>query len=235
MLRIPHLLLLALLALALGAAPALAAAPAPSSTVVTTDPGDEWEDWGDEDEWDDDECLASDDDACWEDEDLCWSEDEEWSDEDPGDEWGDEEEWGDEDEWDEEWDEECDEEVVAPPVVSTLRATPERRGRLRIAFQLDRAGDVTLALQRVGGRGKASRACAKPARRGAKAPRRACVAAPTGTVTVAGRSGANATTLKRWNGRRLAPGTYRLTATPTAEGAREATTTFTLRAPARRR
>lgn len=52
---------------------------------------------------------------------------------------------------------------------------------------------------------------------------------------MSGRDGANATVLRRWKGRRLEPGRYRLTATPAAAGGRGATTTFRLKAGGRRR
>ncbi len=232
--RLPHLLLLLRCALALcaGAAPALAAADTPSRTVVTSD--DEWSDdgdWSDEDPGDawgdwDDECLVADEDGeilvdetCEDDAELCddW---EDWS----AEELASEDEWGDDEAWDE-WadddedlgDEDCGEDAEeAPPTkLTSLRATPARRNAGQVSFRLDRRGAVTLTLRRVRGA------------RASSGPR-----AMRGAVSVAGRKGANATTLRRWNGRALKPGSYRLTATPAA--GRAATTAFTLKIAARR-
>lgn len=228
----PRILLLALAAAAallLGAAPAIAASTPPATAHVATfdecDPDldldcDEWED---DEDWDDE-----------------WTDDEEWCD----DEWIDDEEWDDEDlasvstsdddEWidDEElcdWEDEADEEL--PPVVSKLKATPKRgRGvRVDVRFRLDRAGDVELRLERIdGSKAKASGGCARKKARKAKR----CAAKPValhGTITLTGRDGVNETTLRTWKGKRLAPGSYRLTVTPTAAGADEAQATFKLK------
>ena len=80
-----------------------------------------------------------------------------------------------------------------------------------VSFRLDRGSRVTLTLQRLGGAARASR---RPL-------------ALRGTVGLSGRRGENATTLRRWKGRALQAGRYRLTATPA--GGRAATADFTLR------
>jgi hypothetical protein len=228
MLRFPLLLALLLSALVLsaGAAPAFAA-DAPAHAVVASD--DEWGDegdWGDDEEagedWSDVDCADEDGEPlpaeeCIEDDWVCDDEWEDWSDEEiaSDDEWADAavDEWADDDE---DWsDEDCAEEAeeVAPPRLTALRATPARRNTVKVSFKLDRKGTVVLSLRRVGGARTSGRGRSRGAARG--------------TVNVAGRRGANATTLRRWKGRALAPGSYRLTATP-ATG-RAATTTFTLR------
>lgn len=128
---------------------------------------------------------------------------------------------------------------AAPPRVSALRATVAGKGRaarVRVTFRLDRAGAVRLTLERVGTAAGSTRArCASAARRnGGRTDRRArrgCrrASAVRGSVTVDARAGANASELpRRWGGRPLAPGGYRLTATPAAGAA--AATTFTLAA-----
>lgn len=225
--RILLLVALLLAMLTLGVAPALAVASdvtgsSPSATRVTGD-----DEWGDEDPGDD-----------WGDEDPG----------DPGDDWGDEDPGGDEGDpcvvFDEDgnvvedescWDEDdpclteddpedgcIDDDATgdaareAPPRVSALHASARRHGSVRIRFRLDRAGRVTLALARLDGR--ASR-----------------TVGVRGTASVIGRSGANATTLRRWKGHRLKAGSYRLTATPATTGGHGATATFTVRAPARGR
>jgi len=240
---------------ALGAA-ALTADGSASARVASEDPGDEWGDeWGDDseepgDDWDDDGCVVTDengepiaDDSCWEDDDPCLA-DEGAAAQPVDDDWGDD--WGDEDPGEEAGESTCDEdpatsEHVAPPLISDLHASDARGSRVRVDFRLDRAGHIILTLKRTGQPGKANRRCAKPARaakrRAAGKPSNACGSrvAVRGALSIAGRSGANATTLRRWNGQPLAPGAYRLTATPDAAGGRGASTTFTLRPPARPR
>lgn len=205
--RFPLLLLLLLgaLVVSVAAAPVPGSAASPGAVVAGDEEGWSEEDPGDE--WGEDEC--GDDESCFEDEDLC---DVAWQDV-SDDEWGDDEEW---DEWADE--EECLEEVeqILPPRLTALSATATRRSAVKVSFRLDRKGAVTLAVQRIGG--------ARTGGRSRAATRR--------SVSVDGRRGANATTLRRWQGRRLQPGRYRLTATP-ADG-RAATTTFTLRARGRR-
>lgn len=263
MLPFPRLLaaLLALLCLAVAPAVAGAAAPAahaPSAQVASDDgeggedPGDEWDEqdpgdpgdeWDDED-WGDDACLASDD-ACDE-EAWCEVDDGSWdewddadaatiaSDDDDGE--GDDDSLGDA----------CDEEP-APLTLSALRATPARHGALKVRFRLDGDGVVTLSLERVGA--GASARCGKPAkaakrrggdhaRRGGKAGGRSCQRASgpvRGVVSLDASAGVNETTLRRWKGQALAPGSYRLTATPETDGSEAGTATFTLRAPGRGR
>jgi hypothetical protein len=113
--------------------------------------------------------------------------------------------------------------VVVPPRLSALGATVAGLGgrqRVRVTFHLDRAAVVRLTLERT----------ATAVARGARRTRRPV--ALHGSVAVDGRSGGNATPLpKRWSGRRLVPGTYRLTATPEEDAAHSAVARFTL-APA---
>lgn len=126
------------------------------------------------------------------------------------------------------------------PTVSSLRASVSGSGsrrRVRVGFRLDRAGDVRLTLERLAAAGARRARCATPARRGrggrVASGRRGCArgTALPGAVTVTGRRGANTTDLpRRWNGRALAAGTYRLTATPRQRGGVSATTTFALSA-----
>lgn len=220
----PRLLFAALLAL-LALAPAAVAAPSPAAPAPAAvlasdgedpgeeDPGDEWaaEDPGDEwtEDWGDDGELCDDEE---------WVEAEIASDDEAG------EDWGDEEDFDESWVEdpcadEADEAAAAVPArLSVLRATPGRNSSVRVSFRLDRGSSVTLALRRLGG----ARASGRPR-------------AVRGRVTVHGRKGANETTLRRWKGRPLQPGAYRLTATPDTAGSRGATAAFTLRIAARRR
>lgn len=109
---------------------------------------------------------------------------------------------------------------------------------MRVAFRLDRAGKVRLTLERVATGASASRArkrCAGTAGTRAGKSRKGCGVALRGSVDVDGRSGANSTELpRRWNGRSLAPGSYRLTATPARRGGASATTTFSIAAAAKR-
>ncbi len=223
------------------------------------DPGDDWdEDPGDDDgddpgddSGDDDACVEEwDDDAgewvavegdCSDDGDLCWEDD--WSD-DSGDDDLAAVSATDDDYGDDDWsDDSCDEAEAEPaPLVTKLRATSARQGRdlrVQVRFRLDRAGDVSLTLERVGGTARSSRRCAAPARAGGhgkshdkkKGKNCARTVALSGTMSVAGHAGKNATTLRRWKGRRLAPGSYRLTVTPVADGARSAKATFKVAAP----
>jgi hypothetical protein len=242
----PRVLLIALLAAAtaaLGAAPALAVAVTPPAAHAATaddcdpdvdadcapDPGDEWDE---EDPGDEDMCV---DDACPED-DVCDEEagDDEGQGDDLDDDWGDDEAFAatatsEDDEWT------CEEDAAAEPEpaprISRLHAAPARHGRggarVNVKFRLDRAGQLTLSLERVGAKG-ARRRCGTAGGRCTTATRL------RGTLELTGRAGANATTLRRWNGRRLTPGSYRLTVTPTVAGGRPVTTSFAV-VPARAR
>jgi hypothetical protein len=212
--RLPLLLVLLLcsLVVSVGAAPVPASDDAPRAVVANDEDG-----WGEEepgDEWTEDECTDDAED-CFEDDDLC---DVEWEDVSDDELLASDDGWGDDEEWEEWADEECleEEEEIAPPRLTELSATPARRNAVKVSFRLDRKSDVTLAVQRIGGARASGRA------RGAT----------RGTVSLDGRRGANAATLRRWQGRKLQPGRYRLTATP-ADG-RAATATFTLRIAGRR-
>jgi hypothetical protein len=263
--RIPFLLLLALTLLLVGAAPALATSAVPRGSApiaraaieddAREDPGDEWvdeeasgDDWADEDA-----CVVVDEngdvvagETCDDEGDICTADDE-WSDAtqastaaddasgvEPEDGWADGDDPGDDWSAEEPADDPCagDEAAAAPPRISALRVAPARRGGVRVQFKLDRAGRVTLALERVGERG-----CAKHARSAKRPAAKACArtVAVGGSFAVTGRGGANATTLRRWNGHPLKPGAYKLTATPETDDSRGATASFTLRAPAHRR
>jgi hypothetical protein len=124
------------------------------------------------------------------------------------------------------------------PRVTALHAAVVKRGGVRVTFRLDRAGRVALTLQAQSAGVSSGKRCVVPrahraARKSSKARStakkgRACTrtTALGGNVPVTGRAGANATTLTRWRGHKLAAGTYALTATPRAKGARAATTTF---------
>lgn len=234
--HLPALLAALLLALASGAPAAAAHAPSPPA-APTARTADALDDWGDdgclpddawcEDDWEDDDALACDD-ALW--------------DEDDGDWWDDEapvalaaQDDDDEDELDDDWCDEGDDEAARAPRLTALRATVAgagRRARVRIAFRLDRAARVTLTLAPADPAASRRAACARTARpkRGAKHRRCRAPAAPRGAVTIRGRAGANRVELRgRWRGRRLAPGAYRLAATPRSPGARTVRARFAIR------
>lgn len=229
------LLLIAALALLLGAATAQAApssAAAPAAHVAQ------------DDEVLDDEGCAPDDDACL---------DEEWDAEGFDDELACEDDWADE-EWvegdeevvvDEEIAEaanaddcgdETAEQVVAPDLTSLTTTVAGEGARLSVTvgFRLDEPGRVELTLARVAGAATSRRAAAActrsasaAARRSGRAKGKACPRTLPGKVIVVGRAGANTHQLRgTWRGRRLAPGSYRLTATPKAPGATSDTVAF---------
>lgn len=146
-----------------------------------------------------------------------------------------EEEWSDDDAW---LDDECD---APAPTLSGLAAAVTGRGartRVRVTFTLDLPGEVELTLARVEeGVTRRGRCAAAPARsakqaKGAKGGKRGkrCsrVVELRGSVVVDGDAGANATDLRRrWGGRALAAGSYKLTATP-LDGDASATASFAL-------
>lgn len=130
----------------------------------------------------------------------------------------------------------CD--TAAPaPRVTALRTTVAGHGRrlhVKVGFRLDHASRVVLSLERPTAGASAAR-CSKAARTAAKrAPKhkraKGCARSVKlrGTVTVAGKAGANTTELRggRWHGKHLAKGGYRLIATPKAPGATSVTTAF---------
>jgi len=124
----------------------------------------------------------------------------------------------------------------APAILTGLALRPARffaqaRGRkgggTRVAFRLDKASSVTLTFARLApGRRKGAR-CLTTLRKG----RRCTVARTAGRLTVRGRKGVNRVAFSGKLGRRtLAPGSYRLVATPLHGTAR--TVRFTIvRAP----
>lgn len=239
--------LLAALALLLaGASAALAVAPAaagggPSARIAQDDADDPAADAQDDGDVTDDGCEETDDGEI-----VC---DDDWTDGDVDelcdDDWTDDDDLaGDDDAAEIAGDDDCAEQqdAATAPRVAALHATVTgagRRARVRVAFRLDRAGKVRLTLERVGASARSSRAgkrCAGTAGTGGGKGRRGCGVALRGSVDVDGRSGANSTELpRRWNGRPLAPGGYRLTATPVRRGGASATTTFSLAAPAAKR
>jgi hypothetical protein len=229
-------LLIAAFALLLGAAAAQAApvpAVAPTAHAAQDDAGF------------DDEACAPEEDACLDEE---WDDDEAWDEQLAcEDDWADDEDWLDEDEalaGDEEaiadaetsaesaTDDACaDEETVVAPdltALTTAVAGEGRRLRVTVGFRLDQPGRVELTLARVGAAASKRAACPRGARAAAaKRADRACPRTLPGKVTVVGRAGANAHELRgTWRGKRLSPGSYRLTATPKASGATSDTATF---------
>ncbi|MBB4662732.1 hypothetical protein [Conexibacter arvalis] len=246
--------LLSALALLLAAGPAALAAAAPPSAPLAAAAVDD-ETWVDDDACSDDPevdlppCEESWDDGSGDDAELCdvaleveplrasgAKDSEEWSEDD--------EAWVD----DETWLDDC--EPLAPTVGGLAVAVAGRGAatRLRVAFSLDLPGAVELTLARVeSGVTRRRRCVAAPARaagkrskharrRAAKRAGRRCTrtVALRGVVAVDGVEGANAVELRRrWGGRALAAGSYRLTATPVDEGGRGATAAFALRGRAR--
>lgn len=151
--------------------------------------------------------------------------------------WSDEEESGDDG---------CAEEETAA-VLSGLAATVAGRGaraRVRVSFTLDLPSAVELTLARVeSGVTRGRRCVAAPARSAAVKSRaarkgkgkakgqdgRSCTRTTVlhGSQSLDGDAGANTTGLRRrWGGRALAPGSYRLTAEP--DGGEAVTAAFTL-------
>lgn len=247
--------LLSALALLLAAAPAALAAPAHAGAPLAGTAADDDSAPADDSACSDDpevDLPACGEDAYDDDADLCddsssgedeWSDDQ-WSD---GDEWSDD---GSELRSDDDWSDDC--ETVAP-TVSDLAATVSGRGRgtrIRVTFTLDLAGEVELTLARTAPGVTRGRRCvavpatsAKAARKGRKASGkrgrgtktsgRGCTRTTTlrGSVYVDGDEGANSTDLRRrWRGRALPAGSYRVTATPTDDGGEPVSASFTLAA-----
>jgi hypothetical protein len=150
------------------------------------------------------------------------------------------------------YDDACaDDDTAAAPQLSALTAKVAgqgRRARVTVSWVLDAPGKVALKLERTepgvssgtrcvgaakqaGKRSGKQSAAGKHARRGGKSCTRAI--ALRGAVVIDGKEGANSLELRRWKGRRIAPGSYRLAAAPTAAGGARVTTTFKL-APAAR-
>lgn len=209
--------LLSALALLLAAAPAALAAPAPQASPTAA--------------------AAVADDACSDDPAVelppCaddWADDEELCDPELSEEYlraaaaRDDEEWSDEEAW---YDDGCE---PYAPTISRLSATVAGRGaraRVRVAFSLDGSGEIELTLARVEpGVVRGGRCAAAPARAAKKAKRGKRAAKPCartvelrGSVVVDGEEGANSVELRRrWGGRALPAGSYKLTATPLEDG-----------------
>ena len=245
--------LLSALALLLAAAPAVLAAPAhagaPLAGVAADDdtvPADDA--CSDDPEVDLPACGEDSYDDAYDDGGVC-GDDADWSDDD----FADDEEWSDDDaelRADDDFADDC--ETVAP-TVSDLAATVSGRGRrtrIRVTFTLDLPGEVELTLARTEPGVTRGRRCvpapATPARaarkgrnaggrhgRGTKTSGRSCTrtVALRGSAYVDGEEGANSADLRRrWGGRALPAGSYRLTATPTDDGGEPVSAAFTLSA-----
>lgn len=232
--------LLSALALLLASAPAALAAPAanagPAASAATADDDTAC---SDDPEVDLPPCeeATEDDGGGGDAAELC---DDSLGDDSSGD---DGEDWSDDEE---PFGEACDQ---VAPTISDLAASVSgrgRRARIRVTFSLDLPGAVELTLERSdAGVTRGGRCAAAPARsaakgkgeakgsRSGKRAGRSCTRLVTlrGTVTVDGDEGANAVQLRRrWSGRALAAGSYRLTATPADDGGEPVSTTFTLAA-----
>lgn len=128
---------------------------------------------------------------------------------------------------------------ATPPVVSELRQSNARwrtaaagRGRVRppvgttFRFRLDRAAEARLAFEQLVAGRRVNGHCAKTTRANRAKPRCDRTTA-RGTLTVAGRAGANAVAFRGSVGRRtLTPGRYRLRVTAAAGGRRSAAKTL---------
>lgn len=242
------LLIIAAFALLFGAtaaqaAPAGQTAPkAPVASVAQDDPFEN-------EVYDEDECLLDEDDACleedWSDEDLA-CEDELWDDEgwteEDDEPISDEETYVDDAEAAAAADDECEdalegEEVVAPELtaLSATVAGEDARLTVQLSFRLDEPGKVELTLARVGGTASKRAKAACPRGVGAKGKKgkkgKKCGGTLPGRMLVTGRAGLNRVALRgRWQGKKLAPGGYRLTATPQAAGASGDTVSFKIAA-----
>lgn len=222
--------LMAAIALLLGAT-AAHAAPAGPAAAPTARVADDLDDSLDDECVLDEDCLDED----WGDEELA-CEDDLWGDED----------WDDEELSDEETlaeiataDDLCEDDV---PALTRLSASVTGTGAkltVQVAFRLDAPAKVRLTLARLDGAAskRTKRACSSAAaaktkqgkRKGKGKQRGACAGTLPGHMTVAGKAGLNRVVLRgRWQGRKLAPGSYRLTATPKAPGAASAKATFKL-------
>jgi hypothetical protein len=228
--------LLSALALLLLAAPAsFAAAPAASPTAHAAADDSICADGELAVESDDGtvECGSDEvaDDGSDDDDALC---DDDWSD-DGSDDWGD-----DDPDAEIAADDDCDE-AVAAPLLTKLAATVAGRGRgakVTVTFTLDTPGEIALTLQRSEPGQTSGKRCVAAAKKGKKAAKgkgksgkRCSRTSPVGgTAYVDGDEGANSVTVAKWKARSLKPGSYKLTATPTDDGGRDVTTTFTVAA-----
>jgi hypothetical protein len=216
--------LLAALALLLAAAPAaLAAAPAapasPTARIAVDDCAEdellveeedgtlvcEPDDLSEEDLGDDADALCEDD----------------WSDDEDGEDWG-EEELGDEEAFAAVSDDDCAVEDDAAPLLTNLQAKASGRARtaqVAVTFALDAPGTVKLTLARsvAGTAAAGGKRCVVSAGKSGKAAKKGkrCTRTSTvgGPVSVAGVEGANTVAPRRWKGRKLRPGNYVVTAT----------------------
>jgi hypothetical protein len=91
--------------------------------------------------------------------------------------------------------------------------------KLKVTYTLNVAATITLTLkQRAPGR-KVKGRCARQTKKNHKQARCTRLVAVPGSITLAGKAGANAFTFTgRIGGRKLGPGGYQLTASPTANG-----------------
>jgi hypothetical protein len=111
----------------------------------------------------------------------------------------------------------------AAPSGPSAQASRRRKYGTKVTFTLDQAASVRFTVQqsRPGRKVKHGKrtTCARPTKRNAKRKRCPRVVTLKGSFTVAGVAGPNRLRFTgRLNGRRLAPGRYRLVATPRANG-----------------
>jgi hypothetical protein len=102
------------------------------------------------------------------------------------------------------------------PVLSRLKVSTSRVHRTRITFALSEAATVKLTFTKAESGRRVAKTCRKPNR--SNRAKRSCTRSVTvGSFTVRGQAGRNtvAFTGRLPHGKRLAPGSYTLTATPT--------------------
>lgn len=91
--------------------------------------------------------------------------------------------------------------------------------RLKVTYALNAAATVTLTLKRQARGRKVKGRCAKQTKKNHKQLRCSRLVAVPGSITLVGKAGANAFTFTgKIGGHKLGPGSYQLTATPTASG-----------------
>jgi hypothetical protein len=117
---------------------------------------------------------------------------------------------------------------VKPTKQNERRKYCRRPVKLKLTYTLNQAATITLTLkQRAPGRKVKSR-CTKQTKKNHKQARCTRLVAVHGNITLAGKTGANAFTFAgRIGGRKLGPGGYQLTASPTANGRTGAPQTVT--------
>jgi hypothetical protein len=112
------------------------------------------------------------------------------------------------------------------PTLVALKLSPSRfraTTGTTVTFVLSRAARVTFRAERATGGRRAGGRCVKPTRGNRRAKRCTRYVAVRGSSSLAGKAGANKTRFRgRTRGRKLAPGTYRLVATPAGGAAKRA-------------